>query len=63
LTQLLQFGVIGYDQWQVTDNGGSFSLAGLVLPAKILPHYSVHAVGGQLTYIAPAQKSQFLLQI
>jgi hypothetical protein len=52
LTQLLQLGVIGYDQWQVTDNGGSFYLAGFVLPAKILPHYSAHAVGGQLTYIS-----------
>jgi hypothetical protein len=59
LSQLLQLGVIGYDQWQVTDNGGSFSLAGFVLPAKILPHYSVHAVGGQLTCVAPLKNLSF----
>ena len=55
LSQLLQVGVIGYDQWQVTDNGGTFALGNAILPASILPHYAVHAVGGQLTYILPAK--------
>jgi hypothetical protein len=55
MSQLLQLGVIGYDQWQITDNGGTFSLAGVILPARTLPHYSVHALGGQLTYILPAR--------
>jgi hypothetical protein len=55
MSQLLQLGVIGYDQWQITDNGGSFSLAGVILPASTLPHYSVHAVGGQFTYILPVK--------
>ena len=59
LSQLLQVGVIGYDQWQITDNGGTFALSGplgnvIVLPASTLPHYSVHAFGGQLNYIHPA---------
>jgi hypothetical protein len=35
LSQLLQLGVIGYDQWQVTDNGGSFSLAGAIWSARL----------------------------
>jgi len=55
LSQLLQVGVVGYDQWQVTDNGGQIPVGstGLTLPASVLPHYSVHAIGGQLTYILP----------
>ena len=54
LSQLLQVGVIGYDQWQITANGGTFSLGTVILPASTLPYYSVHAVGGQLNYIHPA---------
>lgn len=58
-SQLLQLGVIGYDQWQVTANGGTFAVTGplgntIILPASSLPYYSVHAVGGQLNYIHPA---------
>lgn len=58
LSALLQLGVIGYDQWQVTQNGGNFPVTGpegnlLILPAKVLPFYSVHAVGGQLSLILP----------
>lgn len=61
MSQLLQVGVIGYDQWQITANGGTFPLTGplgntVILPANILPYYSVHAVGGQLNYIHPATK-------
>jgi len=55
LSQLLQLGVVGYDQWQVTDNGGTVSVAGIPVPARIIPQYSVHAVGGQLNYILPAK--------
>ena len=51
LSQLLQLGVVGYDQWQVSDNGGTVSLGNIIVPARILPHYSVHAVGGQINYI------------
>ena len=56
MTQLLQVGAIGYDQWQVTDNGGTVPIGNIgSAPASLLPHYSVHAVGGQLTYIAPVK--------
>lgn len=49
-----QLGVIGYEQWQVTANGGTAVLpGGTVVPAKFLPYYSVHAVGGQTTFLMP----------
>lgn len=46
-SQLLQLGVIGYDQWQVTANGGTFAVTGplgntIILSASSLPYYSVH---------------------
>ena len=43
-SQLLQLGVVGYDQWQVTSNTGL---------DKNAPFYSVHAAGLQTTYILP----------
>lgn len=52
-SKLLQFGVIGYDQWQVTANGGTVPLGPIVVPANVIPYYSVHAVGGQLNFILP----------
>ncbi len=55
LSKLLQVGVVGYDQWQVTNNGGTVSVGGIVIPASPLPSYSVHAIGGQLNYILPAK--------
>jgi hypothetical protein len=56
-SQLLQAGVVGYDQWQVTANGGTIPIGstGLNAPASLIPYYSVHAVGGQLNYILPAK--------
>jgi len=58
LSKLLQIGAIGYDQWQITDNGGTFAQSGplgntIILPANALPYYSVHAVGGQVNFIMP----------
>lgn len=58
-SQLLQFGVIGYDQWQVSDNGG---LATPNIPANRLPYYSVHAVGFQANYILPAKNLSFFFK-
>ena len=60
LSKLLQIGAIGYDQWQITENGGTFALTGplgntIILPANTLPYYSVHAVGGQVNFIMPAK--------
>jgi hypothetical protein len=49
-SRLLQLGVIGYDQWQVTNNGG---LVAPNVPASAFPYYSVDAIGGQLTFIVP----------
>lgn len=46
LSKLLQAGVIGYDQWQVTANQGS--TAGF-------PYYSMHAIGLQTNFIVPAK--------
>ena len=54
-TQLLQFGIIGYDQWQLTANSGTVSIGGIIVPASVAPLYSVHAVGGQLNYILPVK--------
>lgn len=64
---LLQLGVIGYDQWQITTNGGTFAIAGplgniIILPAKSLPYYSVHAVGGQATFILPKKNLAFFFK-
>jgi hypothetical protein len=59
-SKLLQVGVIGYDQWQITDNGGSISTTlpnGTIvtIPASTIPRYSFHAVGGQGNLILPAK--------
>jgi len=55
LSKLLQVGVVGYDQWQITANGGTISVGGVILPASPIPYYSVHAIGGQFNYILPAK--------
>jgi len=46
LSKLLQAGVIGYDQWQVTANQGS---------TAAFPFYSMHAIGLQTNFIIPAK--------
>jgi hypothetical protein len=43
-SRLLQLGVVGYDQWQVTANQGL---------TAAFPFYSVHAVGVQSNFILP----------
>ena len=58
LSKLLQVGVIGFDQWQVTENGGNYAITGplgntILVPASLIPFYSFHAVGGQLNFILP----------
>jgi hypothetical protein len=60
-SQLLQLGLIGYDQWQVTANGGTVPIGStnLTIPASLLPYYSVHAIGGQATYILPMKNLSF----
>jgi hypothetical protein len=53
---LFQFGVVGYDQWQVSYNRGTTPLG---LPARLVPFYSVHAVGLQANLIVPAKGLTF----
>lgn len=57
MTQLLQLGVVGYDQWQVTNNGGTVPIPGtsLTADASRIPFYSVYSVGGQANYILPTK--------
>ncbi len=58
-TRLLQLGVIGYDQWQVTNNQG---LAAPNIPANVLPYYSVHAIGFQTNFILPVKALNFFFK-
>lgn|GEM_PF-238652 len=53
---LAQLGGVGYDQWQVSPNGGTVPNivpGGLPLPASLLPYYSVHAAGLQANFLMP----------
>jgi hypothetical protein len=51
-SRLLQLGVIGYDQWQVSNNGGFLTAN---IPASLLPYYSGHAIGFQTNFILPTK--------
>jgi hypothetical protein len=53
LSRLLQLGVVGYDQWQVSSNGGTVIVAGIPFAASRIPYYSVHAIGFQFNFILP----------
>jgi hypothetical protein len=53
--QLAQLGLVGYDQWQVTSNGGTYLIAGIPVAASRVPYYSVHGIGVQANYILPAK--------
>jgi hypothetical protein len=55
-SMLGQLGVIGYDQWQVSDNGG---LVAPRIPASAFPYYAVHAIGFQTTLILPPKALNF----
>jgi hypothetical protein len=61
-SQLLQVGLVGYDQFQVTANGGTALVAGTPVPARLIPFYSVHAIGGQINYILSAKNLTFLFK-
>jgi hypothetical protein len=54
-SRLLQLGLVGYDQWQVTSNGGTVIVAGIPVPASTIPFYSVHGIGFQSNFILPAK--------
>jgi hypothetical protein len=55
MSQLAQLGFVGYDQWQVTSNGGNYLVAGMSAAASGVPYYSVHGIGLQANYILPAK--------
>jgi hypothetical protein len=55
MSQLAQLGLVGYDQWQVSSNGGTYLVAGLPVAASRVPYYSVHGIGLQANYILPAK--------
>jgi hypothetical protein len=55
MSQLAQLGLVGYDQWQVSSNGGTYLVAGIPVAASRVPYYSVHAIGFQANYILPAK--------
>ena len=58
-SRLLQLGLIGYDQWQVSDNQG---LASPNIRANVLPYYSVHAIGFQTNFILPVKALNFFFK-
>ena len=56
LSMLAQLGGVGYDQWQVSANGGVVPspIPGVpLIPARLLPYYSVHAAGLEANFIVP----------
>jgi hypothetical protein len=55
MSMLAQFGLVGYDQWQVSGNGGNYLLAGRPVPASLAPYYSVHGIGFQANFILPGK--------
>jgi len=55
MSRLLQVGLIGYDQWQVSNNSGTFTVAGIPLPQSRIPFYSAQAIGVQSNFILPAK--------
>lgn len=57
--KLLQLGAIGYDQWQVSDNTG---VVAPIIPARLLPFYSVHAAGFQANFVLPPRNLNFFFK-
>jgi hypothetical protein len=59
MSRLLQLGMVGYDQWQVSANGGTIPnplpIGPPALPASAIPYYSVHAIGVQSNLILPTK--------
>jgi hypothetical protein len=62
LSQLAQLGLVGYDQWQVTANGGNYLVAGIPVAASRVPYYSVQGIGVQANYILPAKDLAFFFK-
>jgi len=58
MDKLLQLGFVGYDQWQVSANGGTIG----PIPASSLPYYSAHAIGFQTNFIVPSKGLNLLFK-
>ena len=58
-SRLFQIGLVGYDQWQVSDSSGSTILG---TPASALPFYSAHAIGFQTNFILPPKALNFFFK-
>ncbi|MGA8034725.1 MAG: transporter [Candidatus Acidiferrales bacterium] len=52
-----QIGLVGYDQWQVSNNSGTTLVGGIPVPQSALPYYSVHAIGVQANLILPPKNA------
>ncbi len=48
-------GIGGYDQWQVSSNGGNYLVNGNPVAASGVPYYSVHGIGFQSNFILPTK--------
>jgi hypothetical protein len=55
VSRLLQLGLVGYDQWQVSHSSGALSVVGIPVAESLIPFYSVHAIGVQSNFILPAK--------
>lgn len=53
MSKLVQIGLVGYDQWQVSSNSGITS---------VLPFYSAHALGAQGNFIMPKKELNFFFK-
>jgi hypothetical protein len=55
-SMLAQLGIVGYDQWQVSESRGTLAVVGGThIPESLIPFYSVHAIGVQANFILPAK--------
>jgi hypothetical protein len=61
-SSLLQLGLVGYDQWQITDNGGTTTVGGAIVPASTVPYYSVHGIGVQSNFILLKKSMSFFFK-
>jgi len=55
MSMLLQLGLVGYDQWQVSKSSGTLFVGGNPVDESSIPFYSVHAIGVQANFILPAK--------
>jgi hypothetical protein len=51
-------GLLGYDQWQISSNGGTIGQQ----PASLIPYYSAHAIGVQSNFLLPSHGLNFFFK-